>query len=203
METSYCKFGDEYEVKLCVRKIKIEYAEDPYYPFCCEIATQDDKFFSCAVNSSDIAQFMLAQENDVLALKLEVVYIQSSVMGVVGCKNITHLWEDTGAQERLNNKSFYFDAQFKVQQMRCIPLPNHATFCSIYLYYCILTQNSNQYVAFFLDHTFVPQILGIKEGDEVSVQVGDKNDSEMYDVLQSFENKSRMIETINQAILEL
>ena len=34
METSYYKSGDEYEVKLYVRKIVIKYVGGNAYPFC-------------------------------------------------------------------------------------------------------------------------------------------------------------------------
>ena len=201
MKTSYCKSGDEYEVKLCVRKIKIEYVGDFNYPFCCDITTQDDVFFRCAVLFSDIAQFVLAQENDVLSLKLKVVYEKSWVMGVSECKNLTRSWVNIGTQKILLNRGTFFEANITLEQCFVLSSPNNDH--SPNLYYWFLTQASNEFVCFFAEDRFTSHLLGAQKGDIIKLRVGDWNDFDQINVLQFFENKSRVILSINQAVHEL
>lgn len=203
MKTSYCKVGNEYEVKLCVRKIEIEHVGNASYPFCCNIATQDDKFFRCAVNFGDVAQFVLAQENDVLSLKLESVFEKSQVMGLIECQNLTHPWKDVGHQEMLHNKCNYFEKEIHLDNVFFLSFPEESSLYPQRVYYCILTQGNDEYICFYIDHSFVPVLLCAQKGDEISLQVGNWFYWGAADVLQSFENKSRTIETINQAIHEL
>ena len=203
MKTSYCKSGDEYEVKLCVRKIVIEHVGNSSYPFACDIATQDDKFFRCAVSFNDLAQFALAKENDILYLKLEVVFEKSQVMGVIECKNLTQQWKDIGQQEMLHNKCSYFEAEICFEEIFFLSFPEERSLYPQRVYYCILSQADGTFVCFYISHDFMPALLGAQKGDEISLKVGNWFYWGQIDVLQSFENKSRTIKTINQAVHEL
>ena len=203
METSYCKSGDEYEVKLCVRRIVIEHVGNSSYPFACDIATQDDKFFRCAVSFDDIAQFVLAKENDILKLKLEVVFEKSQVMGVIECKNLTQQWTDVGQQGMRHNKCSYFEAEVCVENIFFLSFPEERSLYPQRVYYCILSQADGTFVCFYINHDFMPALLGAQKGDDISLKVGNWFYWGGVDVLQVFENKSRMIKTINQAVHEL
>ncbi len=203
MKTSYCKSDDEYKVKLCVRKIGIEYVGNSSFPFCCDITTQDDKFFRCAVRFCDIAQFALAQENDVLSLKLGVVFEKSLVMGVVECQNLTHQWKDIGLQEMRYNKCSYFEINIHLESVFFLSLSSECTFYPPHVSYCILSQAHGEYVCFYTNHTFMPDILGAKVGDDILLKVGNWFEWGQIDVLQVFDNKSRKIDSINQLVRDL
>lgn len=205
MDTIYAKKNNLYEVQLQPVKLRVFYVGIKNYPFYCDILTVDNKFFRCAVNFDFLAILLLAKPQDILNLSLCPVFAESSVMGLVFCKNISKSWINFGEIEFKNSCCDYFSFKMKIDDVFIEPMPYWLFNERLHrqdLYYCLLTSQAENFAAFAMHGAQLSSVISVFKGDFVTLSLSTIGDFKGFN-LQNLKNESRDIANLNQVIYSL
>lgn len=204
MKTTFFKKDDIFVVQLAVSKLHVQYTGNSQYPFLCEIISDDNKYFSCAVNEKNIDAFLLYEKGNVLSICLKPMYPQALTMAVVECVNTSSMWKNIGKETELIN-GYFVDLKLIFGKAHLLHLPytqdpGYPVLQNIY--YCIACEVGKNYIPFYMPAQYVQHILGSEKGDIVKISLNNFEHEGGF-VLQSYENTTRNIESINQEVLKL